>query len=93
MPTCLENALAVHCADDGRLLGYAAKVTDRGLSLTTETPLDLHREYDLELVIAATDVQPQQTCRVRARCMWVGTDARPRRCLAGFEFLAGPVMP
>ena len=69
----------------GDLLGHAVDITDRGIMLTSEAPIETGAGFDLELELPA-EIEGSKSFHFSARSLWSAKDSETDFYNTGFEF-------
>lgn len=75
--------LRVFDRDTGELLGHIADVSDSGVMIVNEEPIELGKDFNLWLEIPGED-GGREKMSVRARSIWSARDSNPQFQKTGF---------
>ena len=71
----------------GKLLGHLADISAGGIKLVSREKLELHRTFELKLVLPK-EISGKSEIVVTARSCWVEHDSNPDFMVTGFSFPA-----
>jgi len=77
---------------DGSLLGHVVDISEDGLMIMSETPIELNRDFDLGLELPASGKQGSRKITLKAHSVWQSSDANPDLIDTGFQ-LTNPDQP
>ncbi len=79
--------LRVFDQSDGSLLGHVVDISESGLMLLSEAPIDIEKDYNLALEMPATDSEDREKISFKARSLWKSSDANPDLYDTGFSLI------
>ncbi len=79
--------LRVFDQSDGALLGHVVDISEEGLMLLSEVPIELNRDFDLTLEMPASDKKGREKISLKARSIWKSSDANPDLIDTGFRLV------
>ena len=83
----LKVYLQVNDGKTGELVGHAVDITEKGIMLTSEGPLETETGFDLQLELPA-EIEGNREIRFSARSLWSVKDSETDYYNTGFEFSA-----
>ncbi|MEW6670146.1 MAG: PilZ domain-containing protein [Thermodesulfobacteriota bacterium] len=81
----LKLYLQVKAVNTGDLLGHAVDITEAGVMLTSEIPIETGTGFELQLELPA-EIEGIRTIQFSARSMWSAKDSETGFYNTGFEF-------
>ena len=79
--------LRVFDQSDGSLLGHVIDISEDGLMLLSEVPIDLNRDFDLALETPASGSNGRKKISFKARSIWKSSDANPDLFDTGLQLI------
>ena len=78
--------LRVYNQNDGTLLGNLVDISEKGVMLVSDEPLELDRFYKLKMQLPEP-MNGKETIEFTGRCAWCKSDINPHFFGAGFELI------
>ncbi len=79
--------LRVFIQKDNSLLGHVIDISEDGMMLLSENPIELNKDYELLLEIPASDRKGRRKIALKAHSIWKSSDANPDLYDTGFELI------
>jgi len=72
---------------DGSLLGHVIDISADGLMLLSEIPIELNKDFDLNLEMPASGTNERKKISLKAHSIWKSSDANPDLIDTGFQLI------
>ena len=79
--------LRIFDQSDGSLLGHVIDISEAGLMLLSEIPIEINKDYDLSLELPGSGGKNRQKISLKAHSIWQSTDANPDLVDTGFKLI------
>ena len=79
--------LRIFNQSDGSLLGHVVDISEEGLMILSETPIELNKDFDLKLELPASGNKNHQLISLKAHSIWQSSDANPELIDTGFQLI------
>lgn len=79
--------LRVFDQSSGSQLGHVVDISESGLMLLSETPIELNKDFDLILEMPVSDRNEREKVSLKARSLWKSSDANPDLYDTGFSLI------
>jgi hypothetical protein len=79
--------LRIYDQSDGSVLGHVIDISEEGLMLLSEAPIELNKDFDLTLELPATDNKKREKISLKAHSIWKSPDANPALFDTGFSLI------
>ena len=80
--------LRIFDQSDDSLLGHVVDISEDGLMIMSETPIELNRDFDLGLEMPSSHKDDNRKITLTARSVWQSGDANPELIDTGFQLIA-----
>jgi len=79
--------LRVFDQSDNSLLGHVVDISEDGLMLMSEVPIELDKDFDLVLEMPESDRKGRKKISLKAHSIWKSSDANPDLIDTGFRLV------
>ncbi|MFW2439779.1 MAG: PilZ domain-containing protein [Arenicellales bacterium] len=79
--------LRVFDQSDNSLLGHVVDISEDGLMLMSEVPIELDRDFDLVLEMPESDRKGRKKISLKAHSIWKSSDANPDLFDTGLQLI------
>lgn len=79
--------LRIFNQSNGELLGHVIDISEDGLMLLSDVPIELNKDFDLILEMPASGDAGQHKIHLKARSLWQSKDANPDLVDTGFKLI------
>ena len=79
--------LRIFDQSNGTLLGHVIDISEDGLMLLSEVPIQLDKDYDLSLEMPVSDDGGNEKISFKARSIWQSKDTNPDLVDTGFQLI------
>ncbi len=79
--------LRVFDQSDRSLMGHVVDISEDGLMLLSEAPIELNRDFDLILEMPTSDKKSRKKISLKAHSLWKSSDANPDLIDTGFRLV------
>ena len=79
--------LRVYNQSDGSVLGHVIDISEEGLMLLSEAPIELDKDFDLTLELPASDSNDREKISLKAHSIWKSSDTNPDLFDTGFSLV------
>ena len=79
--------LRIFDQSNGELLGHVIDISEDGLMLLSEAPIELNKDFDLNLEMPASGDAGPYKINLKARSLWQSRDANPDLVDTGFQLI------
>ena len=79
--------LRIFDQSNGELLGHVIDISEDGLMLLSEVPIELNKDFDLTLELPASESGNNQKISFKARSLWQSQDTNPDLVDTGFQLI------
>ena len=79
--------LRIFDQSNGALLGHVIDISEDGLMLLSEVPIEINKDFDLTLEMPASDDGDNKKISFKARSIWQSKDTNPDLVDTGFQLI------
>lgn len=79
--------LRIFDQSNGSLLGHVIDISEDGLMLLSEVPIELQKDYDLSLEMPSSGSNSNKKISIKARSIWQSKDTNPDLVDTGFQLI------